>query len=394
MNRFWKMLAVVLAVSMMVSGCSGQNTAAETTVVETGETESAAAAEQAAEESQGEETEAEESGEAEEYQVDYSAGLDDEGNLIKEMQVEGMTLPDYKNAEFTRDQIFATAETIQEAIDTLMENYAEEKQVTDREIKDGDTVNIDYVGTVDGVAFDGGDSQGAGYDLEIGSHSFIDTFEEQLIGAKPGDQVTVKVTFPENYGNDELNGKAAEFATTINYIVEKEVPELTDEFVVNNLKDAYGFETVDALMKDIRDAYDANTRTEGVWAYLDENTTFANEPDLMTDTLLDNYMNSVYSNIELYGISMEDYLAYLGVDSEEAMREQQREEALKLARRYAICQAICDAEGISADEAAMKEYFGENDSTEVIETYGSGYVKMYVRMHFVAKQIAEMATVK
>lgn len=85
-------------------------------------------------------------------------------------------------------------------------------------VEDGDTVNIDFVGTVDGVEFSGGNTQGQGTDLVIGSGSYIDDFEEQLIGAHPGDQVTVTVTFPENYGKDDLNGKEAEFAVTVNGI--------------------------------------------------------------------------------------------------------------------------------------------------------------------------------
>ena len=96
-------------------------------------------------------------------------------------------------------------------------DYSTDSSLT---VKDGDQVNIDYVGYIDGKAFDGGDTQGQGTDLTIGSGSYIDDFEDQLIGAHPGDKVEVKVTFPENYGNDELNGKEATFKVTVNGIYE------------------------------------------------------------------------------------------------------------------------------------------------------------------------------
>ncbi len=96
-------------------------------------------------------------------------------------------------------------------------DYSTDSSLT---VKDGDKVNIDYVGYIDGKAFDGGDTQGQGTDLTIGSGSYIDDFEDQLIGAHPGDKVEVKVTFPENYGNDELNGKEATFKVTVNGIYE------------------------------------------------------------------------------------------------------------------------------------------------------------------------------
>lgn len=106
----------------------------------------------------------------------------------------------------------STTDTAQNADST---GYNTDSSLT---VEDGDTVNIDFVGTVDGVEFSGGNTQGQGTDLVIGSGSYIDNFEEQLIGAHPGDQVTVTVTFPENYGNDALNGKEAEFAVTVNGI--------------------------------------------------------------------------------------------------------------------------------------------------------------------------------
>ena len=166
--------------------------------------------------------------------TDYSAMLNDDGT-IKDVNV-----TDYvKTFDVNSVKIAAAdVEYTQEQMDTdIQEELAKHKVLnadTALEVKDGDEVNIDYVGTIDGVEFDGGTAQG--YDLTIGSQSFIDTFEQQLIGTHPGDQVTVNVTFPEEYPNSpDLAGKPAAFAVTVNGI--NELPELTDEFVKENLSD-------------------------------------------------------------------------------------------------------------------------------------------------------------
>src|SRR5699024_9878611 len=114
-----------------------------------------------------------------------------------------------------------------------------------RAAADGDTVNIDYTGTIDGVAFDGGSATGDS--LTLGSGRFIDNFEEQIVGHMPGETFDVTVTFPEDYGNEELNGKEAVFETTLNYIAETSLPELTDDWVTSNLNTQLGITSVEGL---------------------------------------------------------------------------------------------------------------------------------------------------
>lgn len=147
--------------------------------------------------------------------VDYSQGLNDDGTL-KGDDGAYVTLCDYSSIEIPESEISVEDSEVDTEVDSLMTNFQTENQVKDRAVKDGDVVNIDYVGTVDGKEFDGGSAEG--YNLTIGSGSFIDDFEDQLIGHKPGDEVKVEVTFPDDYSSEDLAGKDAVFDTTINYI--------------------------------------------------------------------------------------------------------------------------------------------------------------------------------
>ncbi|MBQ8970789.1 MAG: FKBP-type peptidyl-prolyl cis-trans isomerase, partial [Lachnospiraceae bacterium] len=129
---------------------------------------------------------------------DYSAGLTENGFIAGVTAKDYATLPDYKTIKLAKADVEYSDEDVQSDIDSQLEQHKELNEDTALEVKDGDTVNIDYVGTIDGVEFDGGNSNGSGYDLEIGSGSFIDDFEQQLIGSHQGDSVTVAVTFPED----------------------------------------------------------------------------------------------------------------------------------------------------------------------------------------------------
>ena len=177
----------------------------------------------------------------------YSDGFDENGYLDGVTAADYVTLPD-DYADITIDASLAEV-TDQDITDYINQNilssFATTNQVTDRAAQDGDTVNIDYVGTIDGVAFDGGSDQG--YDLELGSGTFIDGFEEQIVGHTPGETFDVNVTFPENYGSADLAGKAAVFSTTLNYISETVTPEVTDAWVQENLSPTMGVTDVASL---------------------------------------------------------------------------------------------------------------------------------------------------
>ena len=163
----------------------------------------------------------EESSEAETKAFDYSEGYDEKGFFEGVKALDYVTLLDYSHMELS-DEIIPSDEAVQSQIDKTLSSYTKTNQITDEDrlIEDGDTVNIDYVGKIDGTAFDGGSTNGQGTDLEIGSGSYIDDFEDQLVGAHPGDEVEVTVTFPDNYDAADLAGKEAVFDVTVNGIYE------------------------------------------------------------------------------------------------------------------------------------------------------------------------------
>ena len=201
MKKSLKLGAACLGVALLLCAC-GKGSANSTDTAAGSETESAA---QSASESASEtETETEDTNA---YAYDY-----DVESLVK--------LGDYKGLTYTETDTSVSDEEVESQINSTLTAHATPEQIKDRAVEDGDTVNIDYVGKIDDVAFDGGSTDGNGTDLVIGSGSYIDNFEEQLIGAHPGDEVEVKVTFPDDYQATDLAGKEAVFDVTVNGIYE------------------------------------------------------------------------------------------------------------------------------------------------------------------------------
>ena len=214
---------------------------------------------------------------------DYNAGLTADGRIDGVDVLSLVALADYENISVPADEVAATEEEVNNAINATLTSKRELSTDADLEIADGDTVNIDYVGTVDGVEFEGGNSGGTGYEVTIGSGSLIDNFEEQLIGHKPGEEVTVNVTFPEGY-SDELGGKEASFAVTVNGIMV--TPELTDEFVAENLTDE-GVSTAAEYRAKVENDYYEEHLGEYLTNYVVENSTVSSYPK--------DYLNTVKS---------------------------------------------------------------------------------------------------
>ena len=178
-------------------------------------------------------------------------------------------------------------------------------------MEDGDSVNIDYVGSIDGVEFDGGNTQGYGTTVTIGVTQYIDDFLEQLIGHMPGDTFDVNVTFPENYGVENLNGKDAVFVTTINYIEETVIPEWNDEFVEENLQELYGYESAaDAEVK-LRADLEHSKANAFVWNWLMDNSTFTAEPESQLQNQIQLAVDYYKWFAAAYGIDFETYLMYM-----------------------------------------------------------------------------------
>ncbi len=313
---------------------------------------------------------------------DYSALLTDDGFIQGVQASDQVSLADYKNLTAPLSEIEYSDASVETEIASLLESYAEVNTETDAKIADGDKVSIEYVGTVDGVEFEGGNTGGTPTDLTIGSGQYVDDFEQQLIGHGIGETVIVAVTFPEDYGNEELNGKDAVFTVEIDGIYE--TPAFTDEFVAENLSDQ------------------ANT-AEGYRAYLKETKYQENlknwvENALVEQTVVNQYPKAYLKKLkqvqkyddqqmftqtnqfamQIYGYSMyasfEDYVGMSEAEYDESLEETcKTKEAEDL-----TYQAILEAEGVRVTEADYKAYLTEkNGSTDSfgsdVETYGLPY---------------------
>lgn len=265
-------------------------------------------------------------------------------------------LGDYKGLEIEKQETELSDDELQEAIDHSLGHLAEMVVKEDGVVENGDTVNIDFSGSVDGEEFEGG--QAEGYDLEIGSGSFIPGFEEQLEGMKVDEEKDVVVTFPEEYHAEELAGKEATFKTKVNEIKFKEVPELTDE-IANEL-DAEA-NTVDEYKEDLRKrlaeqkATDAeNVEKEEAITKATDNTTI-DIPEAMVNTELDRMVSEFAQRIQQQGLDLQTYFQISGQD-ETQLREQMKDDAEQRVKTNLTLTAIAEAEKIEAtDEDIDKE---------------------------------------
>ncbi|MEX3487506.1 trigger factor [Staphylococcus warneri] len=265
-------------------------------------------------------------------------------------------LGDYKGLEIEKQDSELTDEELEESINHSLGHMAEMVVKEDGAVENGDTVNIDFSGSVDGEEFEGG--QAEGYDLEVGSGSFIPGFEEQLEGMKTGEEKDVVVTFPEEYHAEELTGKEATFKTKVNEIKYKDVPELNDE-IANEL-DAEA-NSVDEYKENLRKrlaeqkATEAeNTEKEEAIKKATDNATI-DIPQAMIDTELDRMVQEFGQRIQQQGLDLQTYFQISGQD-ESQLREQMKDDAEQRVKTNLTLTAIADAENIEvSDEDIDKE---------------------------------------
>lgn len=309
---------------------------------------------------------------------DLSAGLTADGKIEGFDAAKSLTLVDYANISVPADEVAATDEEVEEDIQSTLESHKEASTDTTLEIKDGDEVNIDYVGTIDGVEFEGGNSNGAGYDLTIGSGSFVDDFEQQLIGHKPGENVTVQVTFPDDYDGEEVAGKDADFAVTINSI--NVMPELTDAFVAENITEE-GVSTAEEYRAFVKNKFYEQHLEEYLTNYIVENTTVKSYPS--------SYLKQIRATTKSNDESMLQYFASYGmtnlwdlrddeIDDELSYEQELRTRAKDTAKSLMVYQAIFEDAGLTLDMdavyAEMTEENGEDYVTNMKESYGEAYI--------------------
>ena len=265
-----------------------------------------------------------------------------------------VTLGDYKGIEVEKTDVTVSDEEVDEEINKERESNARTITVEDRPVADGDIANIDFEGFVDGEAFEGG--KGEGYDLTIGSHSFIDTFEDQLIGKNVGDNVDVNVTFPEEYHAPDLAGKPALFKVTINSIQAKELPELDDDFA----QDVSEFDTMDEYKADVKAKLEEkkkkdadNEKEDAVIAKIVENATME-IPDAMIDTQVRQMAQDFAQRLQMQGLSFEQYMQFTGTTAEQLL-DQMKPQAKSRIESRLVLEAVVAAENIEATEDEFKE---------------------------------------
>ncbi|UBV35863.1 trigger factor [Staphylococcus xylosus] len=270
-----------------------------------------------------------------------------EANVVVEPEVQ---LGDYKGLEIEKQNVELTDEELQESIDHQLGHLAEMVVKEDGAIENGDTVSIDFDGYVDGEQFEGG--QAEGYDLEIGSGSFIPGFEEQLVGVKTGEEKDVNVTFPEEYHAEELAGKEATFKTKVNEIKFKDVPELTDE-IANEL-DAEA-NTVDEFKENLRKRLTEQKETDAENNQKEEainkasNNATIDVPEAMINTELDRMVQEFGQRMQQQGLNLETYFQISGQD-ESQLREQMKDDAEERVKTNLTLTAIADAEEIEVSD--------------------------------------------
>ena len=254
-------------------------------------------------------------------------------------------------------------------------------------------VNIDYVGSVDGEEFSGGNTNGRGTLVTAGSDAYIDDFLTQIIGHTPGETFNVEVTFPDPYENNpDLAGKDAVFVTTINYIQgDKHVPELTDEFVSQTAALAdYG--TAQGMKDTIRTSMENNKADNYVLQKVLDACQFSEFPADLVDQLVNVSMAQFESQASAYGLDMETARSMMGYDSEDAQREAMTASAQEQLKTVVMLEAIAKAEGLTVDEDALTNYFSTNVGTSDYSAYQTYYGRGYLCQAVLLDSAMELVT--
>ena len=320
---------------------------------------------------------------------DYSAGLDENGYWSGVKALDHVKLPEDAAAiPVPKAEVQPTSEEIQAEIDNLLRMNAATTQVTNRAAANGDTVNIDYTGTVDGVAFNGGAA--AGYDLTLGSGSFIDGFEDQVVGHTPGETFDVKVTFPDGYGDTTdaegntmtLSNQKAVFSVTLNYISETVLPTLNDEWVDASFgatDDIHTVADLEALCSEL--LTDANIK-DYVMDYLMKNSEFKALPEVITDYQVNQCLNYYNTMAKYYGYGLEDFVKETaGYENADALLASMDANLERYSQEALLYQAVAESLCIAPTQEQLDRYSSYN------EVYGENYCRMVALMDAVSETL-------
>ncbi len=276
-----------------------------------------------------------------------------------------VTLGQYKGIEVEKTEITVTDEEVDAEIKKTQEQNSREISV-DRPAEKGDTVVIDYAGTIDGEAFDGGSDKG--HSLVLGSNSFIPGFEDQLVGVTAGSDVEVHVTFPEDYHAKDLAGKEAVFACTVHEVKTKEYPEIDDEFA----QDVSEFDTLAEYKEDVKKHITERKENEAksakqqkVMDQVIENAVME-IPDAMVDTQAANMVDEYAQRLGYQGLSLDQYFKFTGLN-DQTLKEQLKPQALKNIQSRLVLEAVIAAEGIEVSDDEFNAEIEKMASTYQME---------------------------
>lgn len=380
--------ASLLACGMVfgLTACSSSASSSEATA------ESAASSEAASESTVPDDATAESAADNYSYLADFSFSdaYDENGYLKGITALDYVTLPDTESFTLSDDATTVSDSDIDNYIsNNILSNYKTTNEITNRAAENGDTVNIDFAGSIDGVAFDGG--TGSDYDLTLGSGNFIDDFEDQIVGHMPGETFDVNVTFPDDYQATNLAGKDAVFATTLNYINEDVTPDLTDDWVSSNLAESMGMNNVAELKTFVSNSLLFNQEANELYGQLYD------AAEVNTDTLPEDvqqyFTNTVlyqpYLYAQMRGVSLESMLSQAGYSSVDEYLENSESSKQNMIKQILIMQALAEKNNIVCDtdilNAEFSRYFGSTDMTSYVNAYGENYVKTNI-LHDIVMQ--------
>ena len=321
----------------------------------------------------------------------YSQGIDANGHWEGVNALDYVTLPeDFASISLQKSEVEPTEEEIQSQWDSLLDSYRVNQPVTGRAAETGDIANIDYSGTVDGVAFTGGTAED--YDLTLGSGKFVDDFEDQIVGHNVGDNFDVTVTFPDDYGDstDEagntitLSGKEAVFNVTLNSLSVSVLPEATDAWVEENFGAQNDLHTVDQVDQYFHDALYESNLTNAIVDYLTENAQVSSIPDVVLNYQVNSQLSYYNNYASMFGYnSLDEFLSgFLGYDNADALLADTEEDIVTSCHQLLILQAVAESLNLTPTEAELETY------ASYTESMGEGYV------HLLALQDQVLATLR
>lgn len=281
-------------------------------------------------------------------------------------------LGEYKGIEYTKTVADVTDEDVQGRLDSFVSGLSESEEIKDRAVENGDIANIDFVGSIDGEEFEGG--SGEGYDLTIGSGTFIEGFESGLIGHNIGEEVSLDLTFPDDYNSEDLAGKDVNFKVTINSISVKNTPKLTDDLVKENTD----YDTIDAYKESIREELETSNEESAeqqaksdIFNKVVENSKISGYDEAEVKQLVDDEFNNfkqTAQTYESYGYSYEDVLAANGYETEDELKEGITEYVKNYLNQKMVLYCIADKEGIKVTSEETDKKVQEYMDTYQVET--------------------------